>query len=185
LNQQTISQPSAAGIAGPQGQMWVPYSRQDIQGEFDFSVEAGSTLPNNETKRPQNALALNNIFAPYVGVLIQPEPWLAYIMKEMGVKQPEQFLIPGAGQMMVQQQMITQQQENQANAAANQQAQAEAGKKANQPNQKTEDKNQATPDQLGLPPTNGQGDAIPDAVIQQLMGQLGLNFQSRSKAVTY
>ena len=33
--------------------LFVPYSRDDIVGEYDFSVEAGSTQPINDTVRKQ------------------------------------------------------------------------------------------------------------------------------------
>ena len=36
--------------------MWIPYSREEIVGEYDFSVQAGSTQPMNVTIRKQQAI---------------------------------------------------------------------------------------------------------------------------------
>ena len=54
------------------GSLWVPYTREDILGEYDFSVEAGSTQPMNDTIRKQQAVSLLNAIAPLVGTVIDP-----------------------------------------------------------------------------------------------------------------
>ena len=46
---------------------WVPYSRMDLQGDFVFAIEAGSSQPMNETFRRQSALQMMDAFGPLLG----------------------------------------------------------------------------------------------------------------------
>ena len=45
-------------VGGNAQQLWVPFTREDIAGEFDFEVEAGSTQPANESFKRQQAMQL-------------------------------------------------------------------------------------------------------------------------------
>ena len=82
-------------IVGEAGFAWQPFDRQQIQGEFDFLVEAGSTQPRNESQRRQQALMLANVMQPYIGSVVDPAEMARYVLKEgFGIKNPERFFIP-------------------------------------------------------------------------------------------
>jgi len=73
--------------------MWIPYSRQEIIGEYDFSVQAGSTQPMNETIRKQQAISLMNAVAPLIGSVIDPTAIALHVLEAgFGIKDPEKFL---------------------------------------------------------------------------------------------
>ena len=74
--------------------MWIPYSRDEIVGEYDFSVQAGSTQPMNETIRKQQAVSLLNAVAPLIGTVIDPMAIAVHVLESgFNVKNPEKFLI--------------------------------------------------------------------------------------------
>ncbi len=76
------------------GSIWVPYTREDITGEYDFAVEAGSTQPMNETIRKQQAISLMNAVAPLVGTVIDPSALAVHILEDgFGIKDPERFIM--------------------------------------------------------------------------------------------
>lgn len=102
LAQQYLTGDHVARIVGPEGaQMWVPFNIEQIQGEFDFEVEAGSTQPRDESYRRQQALQLANVLAPYVGVAVSPQALVTYVLREgFGVKNPEQFVLMPDPMMM-------------------------------------------------------------------------------------
>jgi hypothetical protein len=80
-------------VGGNAQQVWVPFSREDILGEFDFDVEAGSTQPMNESFKRQQAMQLLNTMAPYAqaGVL-DAQQLVKYVLEQgFGVKNPEKF----------------------------------------------------------------------------------------------
>jgi len=80
-------------IAGPQD-MFITYTRDDIVGEFDFSVEAGSTQPINDTVRRQQAVELMQALAPFVGVVVDPGALVRYVLQNsFGVKDPDKFMM--------------------------------------------------------------------------------------------
>ena len=74
--------------------MFFTYSRDDIIGEFDFTVEGGSTQPINDTIRKTQAVSLLNAMAPLVGTVIDPVALAKHVLT-MGfdVKDPEKFII--------------------------------------------------------------------------------------------
>lgn len=75
--------------------MWIPYSREEIVGEYDFSVQAGSTQPMNETIRKQQAISLMNAVAPLIGTVIDPTAIAMHVLESgFGIKDPEKFLAP-------------------------------------------------------------------------------------------
>lgn len=80
-------------VGGNSQQLWVPFTREDIAGEFDFEVEAGSTQPANETFKRQQAMQLLNTMAPYAqaGVLDARELVTYVLQTGFGVKNPERF----------------------------------------------------------------------------------------------
>ena len=120
LMQQFMTGEQMAQVADKGGSLFVPYGRDDIVGEYDFSVEAGSTQPMNDTIRKQQAVSLLNAMAPLVGTVIDPAALAKHVlMNGFGIKDPDKFMMqqqqqpqqpggpegaapgagPGAGQM--------------------------------------------------------------------------------------
>ena len=97
LAQQFLTTEQVARITTEQGaQVWVPYSREDVEGEFDFEVEAGSTQPLNETFKRQQAIQLMNTMAPLIGQVVDPAAVAIHVLREgFGVKHPERFIVAG------------------------------------------------------------------------------------------
>lgn len=95
LAQVFLTSEQVARITTEQGaSVWVPYTREDVEGEFDFEVEAGSTQPQNETFRRQQAVALMNTMAPFVGQVIDPAALAVHVLREgFGIKNPERFIV--------------------------------------------------------------------------------------------
>jgi len=95
LAQVFLTSEQVARITTEQGaQVWVPYNREDVEGEFDFEVEGGSTQPQNETFRRQQAVALMNTMAPFVGQVIDPAALATHVLREgFGIKNPERFIV--------------------------------------------------------------------------------------------
>ena len=95
LMQQYMTRDQMVRITGKDDQQFfVAYTRDDILGEYDFSVEGGSTHPLNETARRQQAISLMNAVAPLVGVIIDPAELARYVLSYgFGVKNPEKFIV--------------------------------------------------------------------------------------------
>ena len=94
--------------------LWFHYQREDIEGEFLYEVEAGSTQPNNESFRRQSALQMVDALAPFIelGVINAPAMAQYIIQYGFGVKNaghlvtlppppPEEMPADGMGQPMV------------------------------------------------------------------------------------
>lgn len=96
LAQAYLTGPQVARITSEtaDAQGWLSYSRESIQGEFDFNVEAGSTQPQNETFRRQQAMQLAQAMAPFVQMgIVNPTELAAHLLREgFGVKNPERFI---------------------------------------------------------------------------------------------
>lgn len=108
LQQQFMSQTQVARVVGPdQAIYWVPYSHEDIKGEFDFEVEAGSTQPQNETVRRQNATAMMQAMQPFIQMgVVDPAALAQHVLKYgFNVPNPGKFMIDPMQQMMQQQGM--------------------------------------------------------------------------------
>tara|TARA_R100000152_G_scaffold20636_1_gene15001 strand:+ start:1518 stop:3422 length:1905 start_codon:yes stop_codon:yes gene_type:complete len=74
--------------------LWIPYGREEILGEYDFSVQAGSTQPMNETIRKQQAISLMNAVGPLVGPVIDPTALAMHVLQiGFGISDPERFLV--------------------------------------------------------------------------------------------
>jgi hypothetical protein len=75
----------------------VEYTRDEIQGEYDFTVEGGSTQPINDTIRKQQAVSLMNAIAPLIGTVIDPTALAMHVLEEgFDVKDPMKFLMQQA-----------------------------------------------------------------------------------------
>lgn len=71
------------------------FTADDIQGDFDFEVEAGSTQPRNETFRRQQAQQMAATLAPFVGIVVDPAQMVMHILREgYGIKDPSAWLLP-------------------------------------------------------------------------------------------
>ena len=134
------------------GDLFVPYTREDIIGEYDFSVEGGSTQPMNDTIRKQQAVSLLNAMAPLVGTVVDPTALARHVLT-MGfdIKDPDKFII---------QQQTPQDMEV---------AAAEAGAA---PTPFGQTPVPESPDMGAFAPTGG----VPPELLAQLQGQMGLEF---------
>ena len=151
LMQQFMTGEQMARIAGKGGEdMFFTYSRDDIIGEFDFTVEGGSTQPINDTIRKQQAVSLLNAMAPLVGTVIDPVALAKHVLT-MGfdVKDPEKFII--------------QQQTPQDMEVASEEAGAAPTPFGQVPTPQG-------PDMGAFAPTGG----VPPELLAQLQGQMGL-----------
>ena len=84
-------------VTSPDGkQGWFKFSREDIQGEFDFSVEAGSMQPLNEAYRRQSALQFLQVIGPFLGNgVLDPRAVAMHVLKDgFGLSHPEKFIMP-------------------------------------------------------------------------------------------
>ena len=146
----TGEQMARVSIAGPQD-MFITYTRDDIVGEFDFSVEAGSTQPINDTVRKRLAVELLQALAPFVGTVVDPGALVRYVLQNsFGVKDPDKF-------MMQQQPM------------APEGGEAPQGAPQGMPG--------APPG--GIPMGGNGGPPVPPELMQQLQNQMGLRPQSQ------
>lgn len=154
LAQQFLTGEQVARIVGAEGQqLWVPFEADDIQGEFDFEVEGGSTQPNNETFRRQQAVAMMNSLGPLIGTVIDPQAIAKHVLQEgFGIKNPSKFIMamppmPPMGP----------------EGAPPPEAKGEPGMNGEQPE----------PDVMGPADPTGGTDAVPPEIMAQLMGQVG------------
>ena len=155
LMQQYMTGEQMAQVSAAGGEtLFVPFARDDIVGEYDFSVEGGSTQPMNETIRKQQAVSLMNAVAPLVGIVIDPAALAKYVLQTgFGVKNPEKFII--------------QQQTPQDMEAAS----AEAGAA---PMPFGQAPLPPAPDMGAFAPTGG----VPPELLAQLQGQMGMELSS-------
>jgi hypothetical protein len=96
LGQQYMTQPQTARITGMNGgEAWFEFEREDIDGEFDFNVEAGSTQPKNETFRRQSALQLLQTVGPLMEAgIVNPVAIAEHVLRDgFDISNPEKFII--------------------------------------------------------------------------------------------
>lgn len=113
VTQQFVTGDQVYRVMGPDSALiWVPWRREEIQGEFDFEVEAGSTQPMNETVRRQTAVSVSQAMAPFVQMgVVDPTAIARYLLQfGFGIKNPEKFMVQQMPMdpMMQQQQMMEQ-----------------------------------------------------------------------------
>jgi hypothetical protein len=90
-----------ARISGPGGEMLFTFTPDDIEGEFDLLVEAGSTQPKNDMIRRQEAVTLFNTLAPFMGTLIDPQALITYLLSQgYDIKNVDRFFAPPPPPMM-------------------------------------------------------------------------------------
>ena len=109
LAQQYMDTPQVARLVGADGMdYWFEFEPEDIQGEFDFEVEAGSTQPKNDIQRRKTAMELMQTLMPFADPalgLVNARAVLSYALKfGFDINNPDQFLTDPMEQM--QQQMM-------------------------------------------------------------------------------
>lgn len=95
LMQQYLTDEQTARITDQAGEdLFVAYDRHAIVGEYDFTVEGGSTQPINDTIRKQQAVSLLNAIGPMIGTVIDPTQLAIHILRDgFDIKNPEKFLM--------------------------------------------------------------------------------------------
>ena len=163
LMQQFMTGDEMARVAKKGGEsLWVPYSRDDILGEYDFSVEGGSTQPMNDTIRKQQAVSLLNAIAPLVGTVIDPTALAVHVLEDgFGIKDPQKFIMqqgppPPPGDV-----------------PADEAAALEGG-----PLPPGGPPVPAPPPGAGVPPVFAPTGGVPPELMAQLEGQMGLQLPS-------
>jgi hypothetical protein len=95
LAQQFMTGEQVARVMGKDGEpLWVKFTREYLEGDFDYEVAAGSTQPVNESFRRQMALQMVDAMAPFAGAgIVNMKEMAAYVLQYgFGVKNPEKFL---------------------------------------------------------------------------------------------
>ena len=150
LAQQFLSAEQAAYIVGPNdAQLWFTFGWKDVEGEFDFEVEGGSTEPLNAQTRRQEAISLLQAMGPLVGTVVDPYELTRHVLQYgFNVKNPEKFLMeqppmmpPGPG---------------------------------GEPMPGDVPAEEPLPEEMAMADPMGGSDAVPEALRAQLMGQTGL-----------
>ena len=95
LMQQYMTGDQVARIVTMPGRQWINYDADFIQGEFDYSVAAGSTEPMNETFRRQSALQLVDSSMPFLqmGVANPYTLYMHILQKGFGIQNAAPFLM--------------------------------------------------------------------------------------------
>ena len=95
LAQQYLTGEQTVRIVGTESSpIWLTFDKDYINGEFDFTVEAGSTAPRNEAFRRDMALQMVSAMSPFAEQGLVNMPKLAeYVLSVgFGVKNPQSFL---------------------------------------------------------------------------------------------
>lgn len=106
LAQQFLTGEHFVRVAGQeQAEMYVPYDRDDVIGEYDFMVEAGSTQPQNDTYKRQQGIAMMQTMMPFLEMgVVDPLKLAEHVLRDsFDIRNAQQFLTPGAYQMLQQQ----------------------------------------------------------------------------------
>lgn len=159
--QQYMTTDRPVRVAGADGQeLWFNASPEDIEGEYLFKVQAGSTQPTNEVTRRTNAISMVQVLAPFIEMgLVDPAHVVKHVLQEgFDVRNPQKF--------------FTQQ------GAASVASPDAPGGIGNNPELQGEQGIQAPqldPRELVALQQESSGSGIPDALASQLAGQVGLN----------
>lgn len=97
LAQQFMTEEQTVRISDKRGAWaWVNFDKDYIDGEFDFNVEAGSTVPQNDGFRRQRALQIVDAMAPFAQAGVVKLDALAKLVLDQGfgVKDIEKYLNP-------------------------------------------------------------------------------------------
>lgn len=84
---------SFAGVGGKR--VWVPFSHADIDADFMFEVQGGSTAAHNEAWERQQAMDLMQAVMPFAqSGVVDPRPVVMFVLSKFGIDNPQQFLAP-------------------------------------------------------------------------------------------
>ena len=103
LAQQFMTEEQTIRVIGTENApVWLKFDKDYINGEFDFTVEAGSTAPRNEAFRRDMALQMVSAMQPFAAAgLVNMEKLAEYVLGTgFGVKNPEAFLTSPPPQAM-------------------------------------------------------------------------------------
>jgi hypothetical protein len=96
LMQQFMTGQQVVRVVGSSGMntTWVNFDKDWIAGNFDFTVEGGSTQPVNESFRAQRAMQLMDALAPFISMgVADPVAVMRKVLQDgFGVKDATQFL---------------------------------------------------------------------------------------------
>jgi hypothetical protein len=93
LMQQFMTGEKVARIISLPGAYWLEYDKDYLQGNFDFSVVAGSTEPRNETFRRQSAMQLVDASMPFLDMgVANPVALYRKVLKGFGEPDPTEFI---------------------------------------------------------------------------------------------
>ena len=98
LNQQKITATGQKAIRIPEPGdaerrwTWRPLGPAEVAGEFEVLPEGGSTAPDNTPQMRQDGQLLYQMFSQNPG--IDQQRLLPYVLKQMGIEQPETWLAP-------------------------------------------------------------------------------------------
>jgi hypothetical protein len=96
LAQQFMTEEQTIRVIGTENApVWLKFDKDYINGEFDFTVEAGSTAPRNEAFRRDMALQMVSAMQPFAAAgIVNMEKLAEYVLGTgFGVKNPESFLM--------------------------------------------------------------------------------------------
>ena len=97
LAQQYMTEDQTVRVLDKPGKWaWVSFDKNYIDGNFDFSVEAGSTVPMNESFRRQRALQMVDAMAPFAQAGVIKLDALARLVLDQGfgIKDIDRYLNP-------------------------------------------------------------------------------------------
>ena len=95
LAQQFMTEEQTVRVLDKPGKWaWVNFDKDYIDGEFDFTVEAGSTVPMNEGFRRQRALQIVDAMAPFAQAGVIKLDKMAELVLEQGfgIKDPSKYM---------------------------------------------------------------------------------------------
>jgi len=97
LMQQYLTGKHVARITSIPGAAWLEYDKDYIKGEFDYSVQGGSTEPQNETFKRQSAMQLVDASMPFLDAgVADPVKLYRKVLEGFGITDPTGFIQPQA-----------------------------------------------------------------------------------------
>lgn len=97
LMQQYLTGKHVARITSIPGAAWLEYDKDYIKGEFDYSVQGGSTEPQNETFKRQSAMQLVDASMPFLDAgVADPVKLYRKVLEGFGITDPTGYIQPQA-----------------------------------------------------------------------------------------
>ena len=99
LMQQFLTGEHVARVISIPGAAWLEYDKDYIKGQFDFSVQAGSTEPMNETFRRQSSMQLVDASMPFLeNGTADPVALYRKVLSGFGITDPTEYINQQVGQ---------------------------------------------------------------------------------------